>query len=313
MDTRASWLTNPSDTYRTWQSEEAAGADRRPFSARSITQHAAMFDRFMRHLIAHGATLATFGTAELEMFFANVNNRCAPGTTTRIRYAKLVDRLCRHLVELGLRTENPGAEILRQEVWPEDEPTPLFLDPASDIRLQEWVRPVLTDSERETRNRALVALLLGSGASAAEIRGALAVHLALDHVRPHLHVPKRGARHERNVTLPPFATPTLEAWLGRPQRNSDNHSPLFPAPRGGGPINDMLMGLIVRNALETIGFEAPDMSPRILRNTYARRQLLAGRTNFDVTMLLGLSSPRTVVRLRATLDNSSADDSTAAT
>lgn len=308
MDTNSTWLTDPAGKYRAWQTDEAAGSDRRRFSARSITQHTTMFDRFMRHLIAHGATLATFGTAELEMFFADVQNGCAPGTTTRIRYAKLVDRLCRHLVELGVRTENPGAEMLRQEAWPEDEPTPLFLDPESDIRLQGWVLPAVTDSERETRNRAVVALILGTGATAAEIRGALTGHLILDHIRPYLHVPKRGARGERNVTLPPFATPTLEAWIGRPRRDGDDQSPLFPAPRGNGPINDMLMGLIVRDALEAIGFDAADMSPRVLRNTYARRQLIAGRTNFDVTVLLGLSSQRTVVRLRATIETSSVDD-----
>jgi hypothetical protein len=66
-------------------------------------------------------------------------------------------------------------------------------------------------------------------------------------------------------------------------------------------MNDMFLGLVVREALETIGFRAPDMSPRVLRNTYARRQLLAGRSNEDVSRLLGHVSQRTVIRLRATL------------
>jgi hypothetical protein len=39
-----------------------------------------------------------------------------------------------------------------------------------------------------------------------------------------------------------------------------------------------------------------------LRNTYARRLLLAGPTNEEVSALLGLASDRTVVRLRATID-----------
>jgi hypothetical protein len=43
------------------------------------------------------------------------------------------------------------------------------------------------------------------------------------------------------------------------------------------------------------------MSPRVLRNTYARRLLLAARTNEEVSRLLGLVSQRTVVRLRATI------------
>lgn len=60
-------------------------------------------------------------------------------------------------------------------------------------------------------------------------------------------------------------------------------------------VNDVLLGALVREALEAIGFRAPDMSPRVLRNTYARRQLVAGRSNEDVSRLLGLSSHRTVV------------------
>jgi integrase/recombinase XerD len=37
------WLTDPAGAYREWQAYEAAGADRKPFSPRSIVQHAAMF------------------------------------------------------------------------------------------------------------------------------------------------------------------------------------------------------------------------------------------------------------------------------
>jgi hypothetical protein len=146
-------------------------------------------------------------------------------------------------------------------------------------------------------------------------------------LRPHLDVPKRGPRPERRITIPSFSTPALEAWVCSMENGYDARSPLsalrsplsalrsplFPAPRGNGSINDVLLGLIVREALEAIGFQAPDMSPRVLRNTYARRQLLAGRTNADVTMRLGLSSQRTVVRLRATIYTPSFDDAATAT
>jgi hypothetical protein len=64
-------------------------------------------------------------------------------------------------------------------------------------------------------------------------------------------------------------------------------------------MSDMVLIKIVRLALEAIDFRAPDMSPRVLRNTYARRLLLVGRTNEEVSALLGLASDRTVVRLRA--------------
>ena len=102
------------------------------------------------------------------------------------------------------------------------------------------------------------------------------------------------------MTSPAFALPALDRWqFARAADGAD--ALLFPSPRGGKSMNDMFLGLVVREALETIGFRAPDMSPRVLRNTYARRQLLAGRSNDDVSRLLGLVSQRTVIRLRSTL------------
>ncbi|MFM0742145.1 tyrosine-type recombinase/integrase [Paraburkholderia xenovorans] len=294
------WVTQPHDAYREWQNNEAAGADRRRFSVRSIVQHTAMFERFMRHLVQHRVTLATFGAEHLESFFGDVDNRCAPGTTTRLRYTKLLDRLCRHLVDVGVRSSNPAMAFAAAAVWPEDEPEPLFLNPVADAALQDHVQPDTADDTRIARNRAVVSLLLGAGVTAAELRGALTQNVILDGVRPRVFVPKRAGRLERIIALPPFSTPALRAWQQR-------HAPsgealLFPAPRDcDRPMNDVLLGAIVREALDAIGFVAPDMSPRVIRNTFARRHLIAGRTNEEVSRALGLASQRTVIRLRATL------------
>jgi site-specific recombinase XerD len=249
MDNLSSWLEHPADAYLAWQRTEAAGADRRPFSARSIVQHGAMFDRFLRHLAAHQVNLATFSANTLEAFFAEVDNRCAPGTTTRLRYVKLLDRLCRHLVEIGLREANPAFEYARTQAWPEDEPEPLFLNPEADARLQAYVQPQLTDEPREVRNRAIVALLLGTGITSAEIRAAATDDLHLEPLRPHLEVPKRGPRDERRIALPGFAFAPLERYQElRPPLTDANL--LFPAPRAGNSMSDMLLHKIVRLALE---------------------------------------------------------------
>lgn len=66
-------------------------------------------------------------------------------------------------------------------------------------------------------------------------------------------------------------------------------------------MNDMFLLLVVRDALTAVGFQATDMSPRVLRNTYARRQLLDGCTHADVNARLGLVSSRTITRIRHTL------------
>lgn len=301
MDIPIWWNTDPHAAYLAWQETEAAGADRRPFSGRSIVQHKAMFDRFVRHLALRNTTLATFGAEHLESFFSDVDNRCAPGTTTRLRYTKLIDRLCRHLADVGVRESNPAAIFMAAAAWPDDEPEPLFLDPTADAALQAYVRTDGSDDARMTRNRAVVALLLGVGITAAELRTTRASHITLDEVRPLLCVPKRGPRLERIVALPAFSTPALLAW--QRYHPASNETLLFPAPRTTDrPINDVLLGGIVRDALDAIGFTAPDMSPRVLRNTFARRLLLAGRTNEEVSRFLGLTSQRTVTRLRATIE-----------
>ncbi|MFC4523647.1 hypothetical protein [Cupriavidus pinatubonensis] len=123
------WLSNPNLAYRDWQAREAAGADRRPFSARSIVQHQAMFENFRRHLLARSATVASFGTADIEAFLQTPDAR-SYSPATRMRYVKLLDRLCRHLVFAGVRLDNPAALMLSAERWPDQEPTPQCLDEA---------------------------------------------------------------------------------------------------------------------------------------------------------------------------------------
>jgi integrase len=263
-------------------------------------QHKAMFDRFLRHLLSCGVALPTFGSEHLESFFGDVDNRCAPGTTTRLRYVKLIDRLCRHLVDVGLRESNPAAVFALSAAWPEDEPEPLFLDTDADTALQGYVQPDAGDDARLCRNRAVVALLLGAGLTAAELRGARWRDVVIEGIRPQVSVPKRGTRLERTVALPSFSTPALAAW--QRLHPSPDGALLFPAPRTEDkPINDVLLGSIVRDALDAIGFTAPDMSPRVLRNTFARRQLLSGRTNEQTSAMLGLTSHRTAIRIRDTI------------
>ena len=302
MDEPTLWLSAPTEAYQQWQHTEAAGADRRAFSPRSIVQHEAMFERFMRHLAAAQRSLATFGPDHLESFFADLDRRCKPGTTTQLRYQKLLDRLGRHLVDVGVRKTNPAAAYTLTQTWPEDEPVPVYLLEADDHRLQESVATLDGLDERAIRNRAIVALLLSTGITAQEIRQALTDNLDLSPARPHLLIPKRGPREARRVNVDEFAQPALARW--RNWVTAAGSPLLFPSPRAGGPMTDEMLGRIVRDELLAIDVRLPDMSPRTLRNTFARRLLLAGRSNDDVMQLLGLTSQRTVIRIRATLPSS---------
>ncbi|KWI47562.1 integrase [Burkholderia pseudomultivorans] len=297
MDTQR-WIHDPVGAFRAWQETTATGAGRQPFAPRSIVQHVAMFERFLRHLLAHRATLATFGPDHVATFLAELERSCAPGTSTRVRYAKLIDRLCRHLVDTGVRATHPAHRATRALAWPDGEPEPCYLPPDADAALQRHVQPQPHDSPAACRNRAIVALLLASGITSAEIRAITNDALAPD--GRSLSVPRDRARPARRIALASFARAPLAAWRAASPDTRDS-ARLFPAPRGGGAMNDMFLLLVVRDALTAIGFHTADMSPRVLRNTFARRQLLAGHAHADVSAMLGLVSARTVTRIRQTL------------
>lgn len=294
------WRSDPEAAYSEWQRAEATGAARRAFAERSIVQHRSMFARFHRYLTSHDVTVAEFGTDHIDGFFADLDRDCAPGTSTRLRYLKLLDRLTRHLSLLGLRADNPAASLLQQEHWPEYEPLPVFLWPDEDARLQELCRTAHFESFKEIRNRAIVAMLLGTGITAAEL-----VALAVDDldvgVRPSVFVTKRGPRIARRTPVDPFAADLLRTYVKARLGVSTPDNRIFIATAGGKPMKPATLGQCVRAALRLVGAAADDESPRLLRNTYGRRHLLEGKTNEQVSNLLGLSSHRTATRLRETI------------
>lgn len=302
------WLTAEArDAYFDWQYRHAEGATRRLFSDQSIKQHCAMFDRFHRFLVGHGANLANFNDGHLSTFLDEVNSRRVEGSpiSTGHRYIKLIDRLCRHLVETGVRKSNPAEASSQWLKWPDQDPQLLFLDEAEDARLQDYVQVPLDGTDPlALRDRAFVALLLGTGVTASEGRYAKVSEVSLDPRRPCILVPARKPRRERKVTIAAFALPALEAWfayIGTPRSDAA----LFPSPEENPdktkPIGEWTLNQLVKGALEAIEFTAEEMGPRLLRNTYARRQLLNGRTDADVSALLGLVSLQTVHRIRLTM------------
>jgi site-specific recombinase XerD len=296
----SSWKTNPTAAYADWQEREAAGADRRAFAAQSIVQHRAMFERFNRHLVSRGLTLATFGATDLEQFLV-AGGEFREDTTTRIRYAKLVDRLCRHLVDVGVRRENPGFDLVQREYWPTTEPDPVYLSEHADARLQAYVQPLAGDDERATRKRAMVGLLLATGVTVSEFLRLATTDVWLASALPYVTVAAHAPRPLRTVLIDRFAVPILTEWLTVRTTYAERGPLLFPKPDGK-PFTVASIGNYVRDALLAIEAPAADMSPRVLRNTDCRRQLLADHTNEEVSSRLGLTSQRTCERLRLTID-----------
>ncbi|OBR53975.1 tyrosine-type recombinase/integrase [Paraburkholderia tropica] len=300
MNQNDDWLHAPGMAFRRWQELDATGAAGRPFSPRSIVQHTAMFERFQRFLETVGTDVRHFGEDHFAAFLDDLGGHCRAETSTALRYAKLIDRLCRHLINVGLRADNPAAAYARLRSWPTEEPVPVYLDEIADFRLQDALQAWPEGDERRLRNQAAVALLLATGITSAELRRARREHVIAEGKRWRFLVSAHGARGERLIPVAPFARAVVDAWLRRPQEACDDEL-LFPLRGLAGSLSDETLWRAVRAALDAQGFEGTDRSPRVLRNTFARRLLIAGRSNEEVSGLMGLASHRTVIRLRATL------------
>jgi site-specific recombinase XerD len=296
------WLVAPEDAYARWQREDATGADRRAFADQSIVQHCSMFSRFNDYLTAHHATVASFGADHLDGFFNDLAQDCAPGTTTRLRYLKLIDRFSRHLVNIELRADNPAAQMLINESWPEDEPMPIYLSAEDDARLQAVCASSDGAAFKELRNTAIAALFLASGVTAAELRQLRVDDLDVANDRPTVFVEKHGPRIARRVPIDAFAVDVLRAYHDARRIIQCATQWLFITTAAGKPMQPDTMLKCVRSALKQAGLTAADESPRLLRNTYGRRRIVEGKTNEQVSNLMGLSSHRTATRLRQTVD-----------
>jgi len=296
------WLSEPNTAYENWQRTEAAGADRRPFAEQSIVQHQAMFARFLRYLSAHGKTVATYGLDDIDAFFVELAGDVTEGTTTRLRYLKLIDRLTRHLVAMEIRKDNPAATMLVGVSWPEDEPTPVFLSEINDRRLQAACVVPPDATFKQLRDIAVISVFLGSGITAGECRSLRMEDIDVDGIRPDVYVQKQGPRIARRVPLDDFALDVVREYGHTRASLGDGSGFFFIATATGKPMKDDTLGKCVKSALAALGITAGDMSPRLLRNTYGRRHICAGATNEQVSNLLGLSSHRTAARLRQTID-----------
>jgi site-specific recombinase XerD len=302
------WLAAPEDAYAQWQREEATGADRRAFADQSIVQHRSMFSRFHDYLTAHRVTVANYGADHLDGFFTDLAQDCAPGTTTRLRYLKLIDRFTRHLVNVELRADNPAALMLVNESWPEDEPRPIYLSSEDDARLQAVCVSTEDAAFKELRNTAIVALFLASGVTAAELRQLRVDDLDMHGGRPSVLVERHGPRIARRVPIDAFAADVLRSYQDARRRIQCATQWLFIATAGGKPMQPDTLVKCVRASLRRAGLSAADESPRLLRNTFGRREIIEGKTNEQVSNLMGLSSHRTATRLRQTVDEKEISD-----
>jgi integrase/recombinase XerD len=215
---------------------------------------------------------------EVKAWLADLRGRGqAPSSVAR--RAAAARAFYRHLVLLGLRTDNPAAEV---ELPRRRNRLPRTLSPAEVERLIDAAKGT---TPRSLRDRALVELLYGAG---------LRVSEAVELERGSIDLDNRLVRctgkgdKERIVPLGREAAEAIRRYQarGRPYLDRRHRPELFLNAQGGA-LTRAGAFLILRKLAEKAGLDPQRVHPHILRHSFATHLLEGGADLRSVQEMLG--------------------------
>jgi integrase/recombinase XerD len=248
-------------------------------AARRAPRTVDAYRRDLADLAAYlGRPPASAGPDDVEGWLADLRGRGqAPSSVAR--RAAAARTFYRHLVALGLRTDNPSAEV---DLPRRRTRLPRALSPGEVERLIEAANGT---TPRSLRDRALVELLYGAG---------LRVSEAVGLERGGVDLESRAVRcvgkgdKERVVPLGNHAVEALRRYLarGRPYLDRRHRPELFLNAQGG-PLTRAGAFLIIRKLAAKAGLDPERVHPHLLRHSFATHLLEGGADLRSVQELLG--------------------------
>jgi integrase/recombinase XerD len=215
---------------------------------------------------------------EVKAWLADLRGRGqAPSSVAR--RAAAARAFYRHLVLLGLREDNPAAEI---DLPRRRNRLPRTLSPAEVERLIEAANG---PTPRSLRDRALVELLYGAGLRVSEAVGLDRGSIDLDNRL--VRCTGKGGK-ERIVPLGREAAEAVRRYQarGRPYLDRRHRPELFLNAQGGA-LTRAGAFLILRKLAEKAGLDAQRVHPHILRHSFATHLLEGGADLRSVQEMLG--------------------------
>jgi len=247
-------------------------ARRSPHTVDAYRRDLARLSAFLGKPLA-GATLE-----ELERYTAGLRAEgLSPATIAR--RAAAARSFFGHLQLLGVRTDNPAAELA---LPPRLRKLPRTLSPGEAERLIDAAGGT---APRALRDRALVELLYGAGVRVSEAVGL--EKTGVDLQERLVRVTGKGGK-ERVVPVGRPAAEALRRYLarGRPFLDRRHRPELFLNAKGGG-LTRAGAFLILRGLAEKAGLEPARVHPHLLRHSFATHLLEGGADLRSVQELLG--------------------------
>ena len=221
------------------------------------------------------------GAATTDQLAAYVASMRAAGlaATTIARRVAALRSFYRHQVLLGVRRDNPAAEL---ELPRRRRTLPRTLSPGEAERLIE-AAPGTTP--RSLRDRALVELLYGAGLRVSEAVGLDKAGVDLE--RRLVRCVGKGSK-ERVVPVGREAVEALRRYLsrGRPYLDKRHRPELFLNAQGGALTRSGAF-LILRRLADAAGLEPGRVHPHLLRHSFATHLLEGGADLRSVQEMLG--------------------------
>jgi len=217
-------------------------------------------------------------TPQLESYVAQMRADGLAATTIARRVAALRS-FFRHQMLLGVRADNPAAEL---ELPRRRRALPKTLSPGEAERL---IDAAAGTTPRSMRDRALVELLYGAGLRVSEAVGLERAGVDLENRV--VRVIGKGSK-ERIVPIGREAVDALRRYLahGRPYLDRRHRPELFLNAQGGG-LTRAGAFLILRRVAEKAGLEPERVHPHLLRHSFATHLLEGGADLRSVQEMLG--------------------------
>ena len=226
----------------------------------------------------HGSPVGTATTSSLEGWVAGMRAAGLASSTIARRIAAIRSYF-RHQLLLGLRHDNPAAEVATPR---RTRKLPRTLSPAESERLIEAANGA---TPRAMRDRALVELMYGAGLRVSETVGLARTSVDID--ARIVRVLGKGDK-ERIVPLGRPAAESVRRYLalGRPHLDRRHRPDLFLNARGGA-LTRAGAFMILRKLAEKAGLEPERVHPHLLRHSFATHLLEGGADLRSVQEMLG--------------------------
>ena len=248
-------------------------------AARRAPRTVDAYRRDLADLAAHlGGSPASAGPEQIESWLADLRARGqAPSSVAR--RAAAARSFYRHLVALGLRADNPAADV---DLPRRRERLPRTLSLSEVDRLIEAANGV---TPRALRDRALVELLYGAGLRVSEAvgleRGGVDLESRL------VRCVGKGDK-ERAVPLGTQAAEALRRYLARGRPHLDRrHRPELFLNAQGGPLTRAGAFFVLRRLAAKAGLDPTRIHPHLLRHSFATHLLEGGADLRSVQEMLG--------------------------